>query len=139
LPVTSNCPVISRIAVGDTVQAFYFLPNNTKTYVNVGNMQQGGPYTWTINNSNSIIELGDKFTPLYNMKISSIAKSINELNIDPLGLPAIHTIDMHNNKYFSGQFSLDVFRQASVSEVRTINFANTACAVSGDSFYLDIE
>ena len=57
LPVTSNCPVISRIAVGDTVQAFYFLPNNTKTYVNVGNMQQGGPYTWTINNSNSIIEL----------------------------------------------------------------------------------
>lgn len=139
LPVTSNCPVISRIAVGDTVQAFYFLPNNTKTYVNVGNMQQGGPYTWTMNNSNSIIELGDKSTPLYNMKISSIAKSINELNIDPLGLPAIHTIDMHNNKYFSGQFSLDVFRQASVSEVRTINFANTACAVSGDSFYLDIE
>lgn len=139
LPVTSNCPVISRIAVGDTVQAFYFLPNNTKTYVNVGNMQQGGPYTWTINNSNSIIELGDKSTPLYNMKISSIAKSINELNIDPLGLPAIHTLDMHNNKYFSGQFSLDVFRQANVSEVRTINFANTACAISGDSFYLDIE
>ena len=139
LPVTSNCPVISRIAVGDTVQAFYFLPNNTKTYVNVGNMQQGGPYTWTINNSNTIIELGDRLTPLYNMKISSIAKSINELNIDPLGLPAIHTIDMHNNKYFSGQFSLDVFRQANVSEVRTINFANTSCAVSGDSFYLDIE
>ena len=46
---------------------------------------------------------------------------------------------MHNNKYFSGQFSLDVFRQASVSEVRTINFANTTCAISGDSFYLDIE
>lgn len=139
LPITSNCPIISRIAVGDTVQAFYFLPNNTKTYVNVGNMQQGGPYTWTISNSNNIIELGDLSTPLNNMKISSIAKSINELNIDPLGLPAIHTLDLHGNKYFSGQFSLDVFRQANVSEVRTMDFSNTSCAVSGDSFYLDIE
>lgn len=139
LPVTTNCPIISHISVGDTVQAFYFLPNNTKTLVNVGNMQQGGPYTWVISNSNNFIELGDSNVPLFNMKISSIAKSINQFNIDPLGLPAIHTLDLHNNKYFDSQFNLDVFRQADVSEVRSINLSNTECAVSSNSFILDIE
>lgn len=138
-PVTTNCPIISKISIGDTVTAFYFLQNNRETFVNVGNIKYGGPYNWNITNSNNFIKLGNANNKLSNMQISILAATETQNTIDALGFPALHEIDLSGNKHFSPDFKLDVFRKDVQSQIRIMDFSNTQCLDPTKTFILDIE
>lgn len=139
LPVTTNCPVISKISVGNTVSAFYFLEQNQETFVNVGNIASSSPFNWNITNSNNFIKLGNDQYELYNMNINLLASTKVENSIDANGFPALSEINLQNNKTFSPDFTLDVFQEASVSEIRKMDFSNTQCYDPTKQFVLNIE
>lgn len=131
--VMSNCPIISRVSVGSTVKAAYFLQDNVETLVNVANIPSGGPYSCSITNSNNYIKFGNTTTPIN--KLQLILFSANEAaGIDASGMPALTQLEFAENKNFSN-FTLDPFRMGALSEVRKMDFSNT----SGNSFILDIE
>lgn len=138
-PVTTNCPIISKISIGDTVTAFYFLQDNKETFVNVGNIKYGGPYNWNITNSNNFIKLGNANNKLSSMQVSILAATEAQNTIDALGFPALHEIDLSGNKHFSPDFKLDVFRKDIQSQIRTMDFSNTQCLDPTKTFVLDIE
>lgn len=138
-PVTTNCPIISKISIGDTVTAFYFLQDNRETFINVGNIKYGGPFNWNITNSNNFIKLGNANNKLSNMQVSILAATEIQNTIDALGFPALYEIDLSGNKHFSPDFKLDVFRKDVQSQIRTMDFSNTQCLDPTKTFILDIE
>lgn len=126
MPIKSNTSLIVYHNVGNATQTYYFLPKNKKVYVDAGNNTSDSEVTWGITNSPQIIEIGDEDNPLSNMNVYVISSTNTELHINNPGLTAITELSLQNSNSLSSPFSLDSFEPYNgVSEIRTLNFANT--------------
>lgn len=134
LPIQTNTPIIIRNGVGGEVDTCYFVPANTKMYLNVANKTSNSQFTWTISNAPYITQLGDLTTPLANMSIQVLSKATNKNALNTQGYPAITELLLSGNSHFDSTFNLDAFAEGVISELRTIDLSNT----SGKSFALNL-
>lgn len=134
LPIKSNSDLIVFHNVGSVTQTYYYLPKNTEVYVDAGQNTSNSEFTWGLTNSPQIIQLGSDEVPLSEMNISLISHTNTELYINSPGLSAITDLNLENNTEFSDRFSLTSFQpEVGVSEIRTLNFANTNSRISQGS------
>lgn len=132
-PVTTNCPILMFNAVGDNTKSYYFMQSNKETWVNAGKNASNSVFTWNLSNSPNIIQLGNSTVKLSEMNIQNLSYAENKSSINFNGYPAITELDLSRNTTFAG-FNLDAFRTGAISEIRELDFSNTA----GEKFALDL-
>lgn len=126
MPIKSNTSLIVYHNVGNATQTYYFLPKNKVVYVDAGNNTSDSEVTWGITNSPQIIEIGDEDNPLSNMNVYVISSTNTDLHINNPGLTAITELNLKDSNSLASPFSLSSFEPYNgVSEIRTLNFANT--------------
>lgn len=126
IPIKSNTSLIVYHNVGNATQTYYFLPKNKVVYVDAGKNTSDSEVTWGITNSPQIIEIGDDENPLSDMNVYVISSTNTDLHINNPGLTAITELNLQNSNSLASPFSLDSFEPYNgVSEIRTLNFANT--------------
>lgn len=142
-PITTNTPLVMFHNVGNTTQTYYFMQQNTPTFVNAGNNASDSVLNWNMSNSPNIIEFGDDECKLKDMNVrtlSMLPTKPSDTTWDTVGYPAITMLDLSQNDSFYN-FSLDAFRagfdQGVISEIRELDFSNTSSS-SGSSFRLDL-
>lgn len=134
LPMVSNIPMIMYASVGNNTQTYYFMKENTKTFINAAYNASNSIMNFNFSNSPNIIEIGDSNHPLNTMNIVELKSAANNSALNSTGLSSITDLLLSNNNAFNSSFSLDTFAEGSVSELRTLDFSNT----SGESFDLNL-
>lgn len=129
----TNCPVVLFNAIGDATKTYYFAQANKETYVNAGKNGSNSILTWNLSNSPNIIQFGNDDILLKDMHVTTMAASENTANIDFNGYPSIADLNFAGNQDFSG-FNLKAFTTGAISEIRTLDFSDTA----GDLFPLNL-
>lgn len=126
IPIKSNSDIIIYHNVGNATQTYYYLPKNKEIFVDAGANNSNSEVTWGTTNSPQIIQIGDADNPLSNMNAYRISHTNTELHINNPGLTAITDLDLHDSNSLGAPFPLDSFQpEVGVSEIRTLNFANT--------------
>jgi hypothetical protein len=126
ISIKSNSDMIVYHNVGNATQTYYYLPKNKTVCVDAGNNNSNSEVTWGITNSPQIIEIGDSDNLLAKMNIYKLSHTNTELYINNPGLTAMTELDLHDSNSLASPFGLDSFQpEVGVSEIRTLNFANT--------------
>lgn len=126
IPIKSNADIIVYHNVGNATQTYYYLPKNKVVYVDAGNNNSNSEVTWGCTNSSQIIEIGDADNPLSLMNIYKLSHTNTELYINNPGLTAMTELNLKDSNSLAAPFGLDSFQpEIGVSEIRTLNFANT--------------
>ena len=129
-PVKTNTDLIIFNQVGSVTQTYYYFPKNTEVFIDAGQNTSNSIFNWGMTNSPQLIQLGDEEHPLSDMNVSVLSHTNTELYINSPGLSAITDLNLENNTEFAGGgdsgFNLKSFQpEVGVSEIRTLNFANT--------------
>lgn len=136
-PMASNTPIAMYYTIGNSVQTFAFLQQNTETYIDSGNNASDSDIMWTFTNSPNIITLGNETTPLSQMNVSTLNFSTSGAGLDTSGYPAVTSLNLSNNRTFSQEFSMSAFEQGIISEIRKLDFSRTATN-TGSKFSLSL-
>ena len=133
-PMKSNIPMIMYHSVGDTTKTYYFMQQNTETYVNAGSNASDSVLNWNFSNSPNIINWGNDSVKLKDMNVAVLSNQVNANTLDYDGYPSITDLDLSQNDSFQA-FSMKSFEYGPISEIRTLDFSNT----SGSSFALNLK
>ena len=126
IPITSNTDLILYHNVGDVTKTYYYIPKNTKIFIDAGANASNSEFTWGLTNSPQIIQIGDEETPLSKMNIYKLSHTNTDLRISNPGLTAFTELSLQNSNSLAAPFGLDSFQpEIGVSELRIIDFANT--------------
>lgn len=131
IPIVTNADIIMYHTVGDVTKTYYYIPKNTKIWVDAGANASNSEVNWTLTNSPQVIQIGDDETPLSKMNINKLSHTNTDLNISNPGLTGFTELELQDSTSLGAPFGLDSFQpEYGVSELRTINFARTKSRLS---------
>lgn len=141
VPVKFNTPLLFKFEVGDASKSWYYAPANTEVYVDAGSNTSNSVLTGLINNSPQLLQIGNNNIPLSVMNVNLMNGAANANNLNKIGFPLFIELNLSNDEKLSASFNLNAFvdkMDIKPSELRVVNFANTACVTKGSKFDLEL-